>query len=506
MDAARAARAKGAVQALTGCSSPPTSIVVVSPEQRTVWVVDDSPLDAERTRRALSEHYAIEVFREGAAVLERLAGGAPPDVLVLDWIMPGLSGLDVCRFIRSSSARFSRVSILMLTVHQRTEQVVEGLSAGANDYLSKPFAIEELRARVDALVRSMRLLERVESAEATVRDVLAGVPDALLVVDARGRITYANTEATRALHRPLESFLGTAIAEITPALSAELIASGAGKSAFPLPDITIDQEVFASTARVFPMDGGAVVLSLRNVTEQRRLEARRLDFYSIIAHDLRSPLSAILMRAELILRGKHGPIVPEISAELQRVQVLIRSLVSMINDFLDLASLEGTAYKLVKEELDIVAVAEAIIDDLRPLLHSGEIALEVRSEGRPTVLADRRRLAQVLANLLSNAIKFTPRGGVIAVRFIESSSYVETIVEDTGPGVAPEVFATLFQRYTTLRTAGAPGGTGLGLMIVREIVEAHGGTAGVESARGAGSKFWFRLPVGGWATAHQRAS
>ncbi|MDI1444297.1 ATP-binding protein [Polyangium sp. 6x1] len=467
------------------------------PQRRVVWIVDDSALDAERARRALQNHYEVQVFPDGTAVLEALGSHRAPDVLVLDWMMPGVSGIEVCRFVRSNSSH-ARMGILLLTARQQTEQVVEGLSAGANDYLSKPYATSELEARVDAIVRSITLLDRAEKAEATVRQLLANVPDALLVLGEGQRITYANAEAQKALGRWSPArLLGQSICELLPELSTELFAAAMGAPAFALPDITIDGEVYAPTVRVFPVDlgGGSTILALRNVTARRLAEVRRLDLYSIIAHDLRSPLSAMLMRSELILMGKHGSLPREAVVDLHKMQGSMRMLVGMINDFLDLASLEGGHFKLVKEELDLVSLVDTVADVLRPLLVSGELSFEVRPAPRPTVLADRKRLGQVIGNVLSNAIKFTPRGGKITVTLEETETYVEAGVEDTGSGIPPSEIPKLFQRYARANTCMA--GTGLGLMIVREVVEAHGGVVGVDSVLGRGSRFWFRLPKTG---------
>lgn len=466
-------------------------------QARVVWIVDDSALDAERARRALADHYEVQVFPDGTAVLEALGSSqASPDVLILDWVMPGVSGIEVCRFLRANRA-YARIGILLLTVRQQTEQVVEGLSAGANDYLSKPYARSELKARVDALMRSIELLERAEKAETTVRQLLANVPDALVILGDEQRITYANPEATKALRRSPENLIGQPICEVLPELSSDLFAAAVGADPFPLPDITLDGETYAPTVRVFPVDlgGGSTILSLRNVTARRMAEVRRLDFYSIIAHDLRSPLSAMLMRSELIVSGKRGPVPREVVVDLQKVQGSIRVLVGMINDFLDLASIEGGEYKLVKEELDLAVLTEVAIDHLRPLLVAGELTFEVRAVPGLTVLGDRRRLAQVLGNLLSNAIKFTPRGGKIMATVEEADTYVEMAVEDTGSGIPEDQLAKLFQRYS--RASSGMAGTGLGLMIVRQVVEAHGGSVGVESTPGRGSRFWFRLPKRG---------
>src|SRR6195952_634868 len=105
---------------------------------RVVWVVDDSRLDAERARQVLSRDYQLATFFDGSAALEQLSAGTAPDVMVLDWVMPGVTGVEVCRFLRASGAAAQKIGILLLTVHRDTEQIVEGLSAGGHAFLPKP--------------------------------------------------------------------------------------------------------------------------------------------------------------------------------------------------------------------------------------------------------------------------------------------------------------------------------------------------------------------------------
>src|ERR1044071_9105845 len=95
------------------------------PVRRVVWIIDDSALDAERARRLLSDECDVEIFRDGSAALERLADSPAPDVMVLDWVMPGISGVDVCRFLRSTEGGHAQVGVLLLTTHRHTEQIVE---------------------------------------------------------------------------------------------------------------------------------------------------------------------------------------------------------------------------------------------------------------------------------------------------------------------------------------------------------------------------------------------
>jgi signal transduction histidine kinase len=463
-----------------------------------VWVVDDSATDAARAARALATDFEVRVFTDGASALEQLTTTSPPEVLVLDWVMPGVSGIEVVHFMRSQGGSLPRVPVLLLTSRHLPEQIVEGLTAGANDYLSKPYHEEELRARTAALVRTSQILERLHRAEENVRTLLLHAPDALVVIDAQTVITFANEAAGQLFHRPPEALVGEPLEAFLPELPIRNIAIGPGADLLPLPDVTHGGRVLSPSIRVLPSDSSAsTTISLRDVTERRNAEARRLDFYSVMAHDLRSPLNAMLMRADMLLRGRRGPLPPEAVADLQKFQGSIRTMVKMIKDFLDLASMEGVGYKIEQEEVDLSALVARIVEDLMPLSEANRVALTWRQEGAaPIVVGDPQRLTQVLSNLVGNAIKFTAAEGRIELRVRGSDRNVEVTVEDTGAGIAPENLAKIFERFIRAPSAAQArrSGWGLGLMIVREIVEAHGGQVGVRSELGKGSEFWFRLP------------
>lgn len=457
--------------------------------RRVVWVVDDSRLDAERASQVLGRDYDVATFCDGSALLERLESGGAPDVVVLDWVMPGITGIEVCRFLRERGSHQS-LAILLLTAHRHTEQIVEGLSAGANDYLAKPYEDEELRARVASLVRSRALLERAEHAEAAHRTLLETAPDPLLLVDAEGLLRFVNAKAAQVLGRPRERLLGTALGELVPELAGSHVSPDPRDTLLPVSDVTIAGRRFSPTITA---SEGSTTISLRDVTERRLLDERRLDFYSIIAHDLRTPLGAMVLRVANLAAGANLP--AQAQRDVLKLQERLNSLVVMINDFLELASLEGASYSLRPSELNLPRLIQEVVEEYQPLLErSGQIfeGITQAGEGEATVLGDPKRLAQVFGNLIANAIKFTPAGGRLSARIEARPRYVEASICDNGQGIAKSAQATLFERY--VRAENAVGGTGLGLMIVKEIVEAHGGLVGVESAPGMGSRFWIRLP------------
>jgi two-component system phosphate regulon sensor histidine kinase PhoR len=461
--------------------------------RRSVWIVDDSRCDAEHARRVLAGDYETHTFDDGSTVLEQLAGGARPDVMILDWLMPGVSGLEVCEFVRSRPD-LAPLQVLLLTAQTQPERTIEGLSAGANDFLQKPFSDAELRARVGALVRARSLLERAERAEAQLRALLEHAPDAIIGVDAEGRVMYANPEAERALGG--RGVMGAPIGDVLPSLAGALAGLREGV-AQPLDDVTLGDRTYAVTVRSHHGHADRTIIALRDVTEQRQEEARRADFYAIVAHDLRSPLTAIALRVDLILRGARGLLPASLIEDIRRIETNTRGLVALISDFLDLARIEGTSGQLTFEEVDLSAVAGKVIADLEPLTEAKQLDLRLDAPSQcASLLGDATRLTQMVMNLVGNAIKFTPEGGRITVEIAHADGFVTLAVEDTGVGIPADQVSRVFDRFARADAVrGSTPGTGLGLTIVREIVIAHGGDVGVESTPGQGSRFWVRLPT-----------
>jgi two-component system phosphate regulon sensor histidine kinase PhoR len=464
--------------------------------RRVVWIVDDSPFESQVAREALSSEYEVHGFSDGSAALERLAAGSPPDVLVLDWVMPGLSGIEICQFLRSRPAT-AELPVLLLTVQQNTDEIVQGLGAGANDYLGKPYAAPELRARVGALVRSRAQREQIDRAQRVLRRVLAQLPDAVVTIDAERRILFVNSEAERILGSRAEALIDRALPDVLPALQLGSRAQAGSTRQASLPDVRCGDYVLAPRVSIPPSDDeGNTTFTLRDVTEVRRQEARRVDFYSMVAHDLRSPLSAILMRTQMLQQGHRGPVTPEVKAELERMHAGVRDLVRLITDFLDLSQIETGNFRIDRKPVDVRSVIAAAVEEYQPLADARNLRLTQETNGPAVVEGDARRLMQVVANLLSNAIKYTQKGGQVLVRIAEDPHTVEIDVADDGPGISQEALPRLFRKYERIEDSSAARaeGTGLGLVIVKEIVEAHGGTVGARSTPGSGSTFWLRLP------------
>jgi signal transduction histidine kinase/DNA-binding response OmpR family regulator len=239
----------------------------------------------------------------------------------------------------------------------------------------------------------------------------------------------------------------------------------------------------------------------RELVKTNKLQA---DFSAMIAHDLRSPLMNITGVAEVMMRGTFGSVTDEQKKWLLRIQDNGHSLVQLVNDFLDLSKLESGYVDVKREMVDLRELIEKSVESYRVLaLDKAIFVKQAVAPSLPLIGADPRRLEQVLDNLISNAIKFTHERGEIEIGAAEMEvGWVNVWVKDNGAGIAAHEIGQIFQKY---RQAGnlrrsSQKGTGLGLVICKMIVEAHGGKIWVVSDEGNGSEFSFSLPTAAYAS------
>ncbi|MBL8950946.1 MAG: hybrid sensor histidine kinase/response regulator [Myxococcaceae bacterium] len=228
----------------------------------------------------------------------------------------------------------------------------------------------------------------------------------------------------------------------------------------------------------------------------RALQARQ-NVLSVVSHDLRTPLSGILLSVDLMARSNGGPgsDPQRAHAQFERIRRAVARMERLIDDLLDLGSIDSGKLTLARELVCVLALIDDALDLLEPLARQKEISLVPPRALKPLlVFADGHRLLQVLSNLVSNAIKFGPRGSAVTVQLESGQALVSVTVADEGPGISTGDGGHLFERYWQA-DKNARQGRGLGLFISKRIVEAHGGTIGVESRPGAGTRVRFTVPA-----------
>jgi two-component system, NtrC family, sensor kinase len=234
--------------------------------------------------------------------------------------------------------------------------------------------------------------------------------------------------------------------------------------------------------------------------KSRELEAasrHKSEFLANMSHELRTPLNAISGFSQVLRKQLFGEINDKQAEYLDDILVAARHLLSLIDDVLDLAKVEAGQIELRLAPFSLPETLERGVVIIRERATRGEVTISLATDGVGTVVGDERRVRQVIFNLLSNAVKFTPAGGSIAVAAAQLDGEVQVSVRDTGPGIAPEDQARIFEEFQQAEAGKEQReGTGLGLALSRRLIELHGGRIWVDSEPGAGSTFTFTLPVG----------
>jgi two-component system phosphate regulon sensor histidine kinase PhoR len=330
---------------------------------------------------------------------------------------------------------------------------------------------------------------------------LGGMREGLLVVDSDMRVVASNPAAYQLFTRSADTLQSQRLTELTrnPAIYGAFLEAlqGEERSGVRVETHGTDRKIF--DLRVVPLqasDGKVVQGAIGvffDITKLERLEHVRQEFLSNVSHELRTPLTAILAFVETLEGGSIS------EADSQRFLAIIRRnatrMHGLIDDILELSAIEAGNIQVRTEEI----LLQHLVNDVITSLNSGAVTRHVVLENQVgngvKVLADPRRLEQMLTNLIDNAIKFNREGGHVIVRH-ENGTRDRIFVEDTGEGIPTQHLQRLFERFYRVDRARSRelGGTGLGLAIVKHLARAHGGEVAVESNLGKGSSFTIELP------------
>ncbi len=332
--------------------------------------------------------------------------------------------------------------------------------------------------------------------------ILDKIPVAVAVVTDNGTIEYRN-------HAFDETFgnEGNWLKEASRAVAGErgwlqaFFIAGEPRSV----DVEVDGRIYRVDQIMTDGDqaGAAVVLSFEDVTAQRQAEQAKSDFTAQIVHDLRGPLSGIQGTLEFVLSQEGTKLDSMYTDLLTEAQRESERMMNLINEILDFSKIQSGNFSVETEPVRVAGLLKRAIRSLQSVAARDEIFL-VSAHGRdiPQIIGSVEKLTQAIINLISNSLKFTPKKGMISVgaQVVRNGDAPESIVitvTDSGMGIKPADLQKMFEKYkqTGNKSFRGGGGTGLGLYIVKQIVEAHGGEVSVASIEGVGTSMVMRLPV-----------
>jgi PAS domain S-box-containing protein len=491
--------------------------------QHELLIVDDEPASRYATARVLrSAGFRTLEVATGAEGLAQLNGSV--SVMVLDVHLPDIDGFELCRVLRSRPETH-RLPVLHLTAAYVTdEDKVRGLDSGADAYLTRPVEPAVLVATVQALVRTRVAEDAMRRSEAKFRTIYAHAPGGLALIDDAGRFVDANPAMLALLGCERDQVVGRPVADFAPSDFAQRAHAffGAGRPAGvgteELPSVTPEGDVHHLKWTISPHVEPNVNLALAtDITEHIRLEEQRQqlfdrervarseaehlgrmkdEFIAVLSHELRTPLNVITGWTHILQKHEGND---ELKRGLEAIGRSVSMQAQLISDLTDVSRLNLGKVSLAFEPLEPAEIVRGVVNAMRPTIDTSGVTLELEVRpDLPWIQADRYRFQQVVSNLLSNALKFSSKGSKIRVRVESVGAGVVLEVTDEGQGIDPEFLPFIFDRFAqgdAVRNRRQTG-LGLGLSIVKQLVEAHGGTVTASSAGlGKGATFKVQLPT-----------
>ena len=448
---------------------------------RSVLIVEDDGAIVELLRAILAPLAGkVEALEDLAPAMARLAGEAP-DLVILDVVLPSGDGLEFCRAARARARDgWADVPMLVLTARPAPRQMAIAFEAGADDYVEKPFDLDALEGKMSSLIRLAGRCRDIEAERDWSEAVRDHLPSGLLVIDRDGRVQSVNPLGADILGVDALDVCGRPIDVVAPKLAESLTSSADQSEA----RVRVGDEERLVGFTVAPLgDGGQVILFRELATLERLRHAERNA--ARFVHEIRNPLTAI--RAAVTLVGR-----TELAQE--RRDRLAHAAAGEVDRVVGLADeyLAGRRTRtIVRDGVEVAALLSEIVDlNLLGIEPRPRVAVAAAPD-LPRLRGDPARLRQVVLNLLLNAIEVTrATAGEIRIFAKPEDGGVVLEVSDDGPGIAREILPRIFDENFTTR----PTGDGIGLAIVRQIVDEEGGWIDVRTAVGAGTTFRVWLP------------
>lgn len=490
-------------------------------DQVKILVVDDEQIMRDGCARILSrEGWSVITAQNGDQGLnEILRHPDEIDVLLLDLMMPGMSGMEVLERIRQIDPN---LLVIVITGYATVEAAVEAMKKGAYDFTSKPFSPDQLRIVVRRAIEKRQLqreadflrrereksLHDVATEKSKLKTIINCMGDGVLVCDRDGCIVLTNPAAMRMLSIPASRLLGNLCTrcglhpDLLKAIEASLSMGAIGYTSTSQ-ELAIGEDnrlnLRSHTAPVLSDSGeimGSVTV-LEDISYLKEMDAMKSDFIAMVAHELRAPIAAVEQQLNVVINNMAGEISEMQAHLLGRAKERTKGVLSLIKDLLDFSKIEAGKMVQYKEPISLHEVVTMVVEMMNGEAQGKKITMQfVSSTASVIINADRNSVEGIFTNLISNAIKYTPEGGSILVHLEDVNGFIKARVSDNGIGIKKEDLCRIFDKFYRVKSSETRQiiGTGLGLSIVKSIVEAHLGTVTVESEEGKGTTFIILFP------------
>ncbi len=481
-----------------------------------ILVVDDEKVVRDGCSKVLTGRgYEVYTAENGEQAIYMLKD-KNIDLILLDLKMPGMSGEELLEIVVN---KYPDLPVIIITGHGTVDTAVECMKKGAYDFITKPFQIDQFLLTISRAAEKRRLEKQARQLE---EERSKNLYDLSLEKSRLKTIINCMANGVMVTNRALEVVLHN------PALMRMMEIKGELESPIPINKVINNEtlihtlkgiidtnvkknEAFsqelsignkyirAISAAALGPDNNIVgtVTVLEDITPFKRLDEMKTDFINMVVHELRSPLVAIRQMNSVLLEELAGPLNEKQKDFVNREISRIDELLNLINDLLDVAKIEAGRYVQHLVPTDICKIVEKVVSLMQERARNQGIDLLYSCENVGLVSADPESIEEVFNNLISNAINYSPDGGKVVVLVKGRGEYIEIKVSDTGIGIPREEIPKIFDKFYRVKDSKTRRvtGTGLGLYIVKNIIDAHKGSINVESEVGKGTTFVIFLPM-----------
>ncbi|MBX3008173.1 MAG: response regulator [Melioribacteraceae bacterium] len=483
-----------------------------------ILIVDDEKgLRFGVQRLLMDEGYSVDTAENGEEGIKK-GTSKDYDVAVIDLKMPDYDGLEVLQRIIEVNPN---TMCFIATAYASYDTAIQSTRMGAFGYIPKPFSPEELIYQVEQGIKQRALLVEAEKLKiereeklleltyekSQLNAIIKSISDGVLVINKLGEVVYYNYAALKYLNIS-ELKIGYSAFDKLPQKLNDIIVKIYESETVLLKTYSTEIELKPNNeliveAAVTPVphpDGSikGVVIVISNITQFKKIELIKSQFVSMVAHELKTPLAAVQGFINVILDDSLNVSADQQKDYLKRSVLRLNSLKDLVNDLLDISRME---LKTKSREIESLNIEEIITNTVQLLeLETEKRKLTVVKDIEPNIPrinADHNEITRLITNLLSNAIKYNKENGKIYISAKVQDSYLNIIIKDSGIGMKPEEKARLFNEFFRAKNEKTRGisGTGLGLTIVKRIVDSYHGKIEVESEYGSGTSFIINLPL-----------
>ncbi len=505
--------------------------------QPIILLVDDDSVARRMMKLVFSrQNYKLIEAGDGEEALQQ-AARYTPDLILLDVMLPGMSGFEVCQKLRADP-ELGEIPVMLITaLHDRLSRL-QGIEAGADDFISKPINKIEIRKRVETIIRldryrQMRAAELQAERDRT-RAILEAVGEAVVVTDVAGIIQYMNAAAVELTGYTPAQAIGQGwwlwhSDQQSDALYTDIhtyVQAGnvwRGEVVNRRKDGTL-YNAMKTIAPLFSPQNHEEVVGLvsvqRDITPLKEADRMKDQFVSNVSHELRTPLSVLTLLSGSLEKMYASMDEATRHAIIQDIRNQTRLLNDLVSDILDMSRIDSQRVSMQRDPLDLDLLLREEVEKQLPLMQRKHQEFHVLSNNPILVHVNDGQLRQVIRNLVNNAIKYTPEYGSLwcecailengeckmeslhpslhvwpGVEELAEGKWAAIRVIDTGIGIAPEELPKLFERFYRVTPQGSVPGTGLGLSIARDLIRLHNGHIAIHSTPDDGTVVAFYLPA-----------